>query len=102
MTLLISRAADQAAARYGSRTWLAMACQARGELAAARGEVEAALADYAEAHERFNTAQYPYEAARCLAALARLHQQRGLPQDADRARAAEQEAHTLFQQLMDS
>lgn len=93
---------EHAAARYGSRTWLAMACQARGELAAARGDVEAALADYTEAHERFNAANYPYEAARCLAELARLYQQRGLPQDADRARTAEQEAKTLFQQLMAS
>ncbi len=70
------RQLDAAAARYGSLTWLATANQVRGELAAARGDTETALACYKEAHAGFQKARNEYEAAQCLEALARLQPQR--------------------------
>jgi tetratricopeptide (TPR) repeat protein len=56
---------DEAAAEYGSRTWLAMARQARGELAAAQGKRDEALAYYAEAQAVFSLAGNLAEAERC-------------------------------------
>src|SRR5262245_14531846 len=44
------RQLDAAADQYASRMWVAMARQARGELVATRGDVDRALACYAEAH----------------------------------------------------
>jgi tetratricopeptide (TPR) repeat protein len=67
---------DKAAAEYGSRTWLAMARQSRGELGAARGEREEALALYAEAQEGFSRAGNQAEAEQCQAAMTAL---RGAP-----------------------
>lgn len=66
------RQLDEAAAQYGSRTWLATARQARGELAAAQGDLETALAYYEEACTGFETARNEYEAALCREALGRL------------------------------
>jgi hypothetical protein len=66
-------------AQYGSRTWVALACQARGELAAARGDVEAALAYYAEAQAGFQAAGNEYETAQCLETMTRLQQQQSVP-----------------------
>ncbi len=63
---------DEAASRYGSRTWLALASQARGELAAARGEIEAAVRCFKEAQAGFQAAGNEVEVTRCQAALARL------------------------------
>jgi ATP/maltotriose-dependent transcriptional regulator MalT len=63
---------DEAARYYGSRIWLAMACQVRGELAAARGDIETARACYEEAIAGFRAADNEYEVTQCLAALARL------------------------------
>jgi predicted negative regulator of RcsB-dependent stress response len=70
------RQLSEAAGEYGSRTWLAMARQARGELGAARGKREEALALYAEAREGFSRAGNHAEAEQCQAALAAL---RGAP-----------------------
>ncbi len=56
---------DAAGAEYGSRTWAAMARQARGELAAAQGQVERAAAYYAEAQAAFTLAGNDAEAQRC-------------------------------------
>lgn len=61
---------DEAAAEYGSRTWLAMARQARGELAAAQGRRDEALALYAEAQAAFSLAGNLAEAERCQVAQA--------------------------------
>ncbi|MBI3242815.1 MAG: hypothetical protein HYZ49_11030 [Chloroflexi bacterium] len=63
---------DKAAAEYGSRTWLAMARQSRGELAAARGHTEEALAYCAEAQSAFALAGNTAEAERCRAMIAAL------------------------------
>jgi tetratricopeptide (TPR) repeat protein len=63
---------DQAAAEYGSRTWLAMARQARAELAAALGRRDEALALYAEAQSAFLLAGNRAEAERCQMAQAAL------------------------------
>jgi predicted negative regulator of RcsB-dependent stress response len=63
---------DEAAAEYGSRTWQAMARQARGELAAAQGKQDQALAAYSEAQWAFSAAGNLAEAERCQAAIAAL------------------------------
>lgn len=63
---------NKAATRYGSRTWLALASQARGELAAARGEIEAAVGCFKEAQAGFQAAGNEVEVTRCQEALARL------------------------------
>jgi len=73
------RQLDEAAEHYGSRTWLAMALQARGELAAARGDLETALAHYEEACTGFETARNEYEAALCREALDQLRQRLSSP-----------------------
>jgi predicted negative regulator of RcsB-dependent stress response len=69
------RQLDEAAARYGSRVWLALATQTRGELAAAQGDVEAALHHFKQAQTEFELAGNSYQASQCLAASARLQEQ---------------------------
>lgn len=66
------RQLDAAAEQYGSRAWIAMARQARGELAAARGDINMALGYYADAQARYAAAGNAYEVARCLTAAAQL------------------------------
>lgn len=66
------RQLDEAATRYGSRTWVALASQARGELAAARGDIEAAAPFYAAAQAGFQDARNEYAATQCARALAQL------------------------------
>lgn len=66
------RRLDEATTRYGSHTWLALAAKARGQLAAAQGDVEAATAYYQDAQTRFSEASNEYEAAQCAEALGRL------------------------------
>jgi len=63
---------DEAAAEYGSRTWLAMARQSRGELAAAQGKHDEALACYTEAQIAFSLAGNLAEAERCQAVITAL------------------------------
>ena len=90
---------DQAAEEYASRTWLAMAQQAKGEVAAAGGDVAQALACYQNAYEMFTAANYEYEAAHCLANLASLYQRRNRQDDKTKAQAAKSKARQIFQQL---
>jgi hypothetical protein len=66
------RQLDEATTRYGSHTWVALASQARGELAVARGDIEAASAYYTEAQAGFREAGNQYLAAQCLETLAQL------------------------------
>ncbi len=73
---------EQAAQQYASRAWVAMARQSRGELAAAQGDLECALACYAEAHAAYTAAGNTYEATRCMVAAAALQSARGTPGDA--------------------
>jgi len=63
---------DEATTRYGSRTWVALAAQARGELAAARGDIEAATTYYTAAQTDFREAKNEYAATQCSEALAQL------------------------------
>jgi len=63
---------DKATTRYGSYTWVALASQARGELAVARGDIEAAKSYYLEAQAGFHDAKNEYAATQCAEALAQL------------------------------
>lgn len=90
---------DAAAAQYGSRIWIAMARQARGELAAARGDLDDALACYTEAQAAYSAAGNEYEAARCLDAIARLKQTRRAEGDLDDAHVAQAQARLIFERL---
>jgi len=90
---------DRAANSYGSRTWVAMARQARGELAAALGDLEDAIINYEEAHNGFEIAGYDYEAARCLEALAKVRNGRDQAGDVKMAQQAQREANLIFNRL---
>ena len=92
------RRMDAAAQQYGSRAWVAMARQSRGELAAARGDLDDALAFYTEAHAAY-AAGNEYEAARCLAAIAALKKKRRAAGDLEMARTAQSQAEQVFEQL---
>lgn len=63
---------DEATARYESRTWVALAGQARGELAVAQGDAAAAIAFYTAARAGFQEANNQQAAHQCDEALARL------------------------------
>jgi DNA-binding SARP family transcriptional activator len=93
------RQLDQAAARYASRMWVAMARQAHGELATAQGELEDALSSYTEALSEFRSAGNEYEAARCLAALAEIHLTRGERSDVTEVHQMQEEAQLIFERL---
>jgi predicted negative regulator of RcsB-dependent stress response len=90
------RQLEQAANQYASSIWVAMARQARGELAAAGGDLETALACYADAYGHFRAANYEYEAARCQAAVAELHHR---AQNEAQARTARLAADQTFARL---
>ncbi len=90
---------DQAATKYASHMWVAMAHQAHGELAAAQGKHEAALNDYANALSSFRAAGNEYETARCLTAIAALHLTWRAVEDAEIARQAQKEAQQIFERL---
>ncbi|MDT8305719.1 MAG: hypothetical protein RRC07_07260 [Anaerolineae bacterium] len=66
------RRLDEATRRYESRTWVALAAQARGELAVARGDREAAITYYTAARGGFEEANNRQAAQQCAEALARL------------------------------
>ena len=87
---------DQAAAKFASRMWVAMARQAHGELAVAQGKLEDALNAFTEALRGFRSAGNEYEAARCLAALAAVHLRRNAVED---AAEAQQEEQQIFERL---
>jgi predicted negative regulator of RcsB-dependent stress response len=93
------RQLDEAAEKYASRIWVAMARQSRGELAAAQGKSDDALSYYAEAQEGFTTAGNEYEAARCLTAAASIWLSRRAPGDSEAARTAQVEARHIFERL---
>lgn len=63
---------DEATSRYGSHTWVALAAQARGELAAAKGDVETAVTYYIAAQSGFQEAKNDYAITQCVEALAQL------------------------------
>jgi predicted negative regulator of RcsB-dependent stress response len=63
---------DEATARYGSHTWVALAAQARGELAVAQDDIETAVAYYTAARSGFQEAKNEYAVTQCAEALARL------------------------------
>lgn len=90
---------DTAASNYGSRVWVAMAKQASGELAAAKGNLDDALTAYREAREVFLAANNAFEAARCLAAIAEIQTRRNAPGDQEEALVATQEARQTFARL---
>jgi DNA-binding SARP family transcriptional activator len=90
---------DQAAEKYASKMWVAMARQAHGELASAQGELEYALNAYEEALQGFRSAGNEYEAARCLDALAATHISRNVIGDAEEARKEQEEAQQIYERL---
>lgn len=93
------RELERAADEYGSQTWLAMAYQTRGEVAAARGDVDRALECYREAYEAFSEANNVYEAARCKASIAWLLAMDNEPGKASAVASAREEAHEIFERL---
>lgn len=66
------RRLDEATTRYGSHTWVALSAQAKGELAAAQGDPEAAAVYYKEAEAGFREAKNDILADQTAEALARL------------------------------
>lgn len=90
---------DEAAEQYSSRVWLAMARQSRGELAAAQGRLDDALADYAEAWAGFASAGNEYEVTRCLDAITRLHFTRGTPEDIAAGQVTQLESRKILERL---
>jgi predicted negative regulator of RcsB-dependent stress response len=93
------RQLEQAAEEYASATWLAMADQAKGEVAAASGDLTTALTGYRAAYEKFSAANYAYEAARCLDSLAELYRRRDHKGDPAKAQVARSEARQIFRRL---
>jgi tetratricopeptide (TPR) repeat protein len=90
---------EEAAEKYASRTWVAMARQTCGELAAAQGTLDHALASYTEAYQAFTAAGNLYETARCLSAMADLYSTRNAPGDVEAARTAQADAQHILTQL---
>ena len=90
---------EMAAGKYGSQAWIGMARQARAGLLAAQGNLDEALAAYAEARDAFVAAGNEYEAARCLEAMADLRRSRQAPDDLEAAQAAQAEARRVFERL---
>jgi tetratricopeptide (TPR) repeat protein len=93
---------EVAAKRYQSRTWVAMARRARGELAAAQNDLETALKCYEEASEAFKASSNEYEAARCLTAIADIRRRRNLPGEKKIARSEASEAELILERLKTS
>jgi tetratricopeptide (TPR) repeat protein len=90
---------DEAAEKYASHTWVAMARQSRAELAKAQGKLNDALSYYAEALTGFRTAGNEYESARCLIATASVLLTRNASGDNEAAYAAQEEAERVLEQL---
>jgi predicted negative regulator of RcsB-dependent stress response len=90
---------DAAAEQYTSSMWVAMARQARGELAAAQDRLEDALRAYADAQAGFAAAGHAYEAARCLDTSADLWLKRSTTGDLAMAQTTRAEARRIFERL---
>jgi predicted negative regulator of RcsB-dependent stress response len=63
---------DEATARYESDVWVALAAQARGELAVAQGDIKAAIRHYQAAQSGFYAANNAYLATQCETAVRKL------------------------------
>ncbi len=96
---IFCRQLDETAQEYASRAWIAMDYQSRGELAAAKGELDRALPCYILACQAFIATQNRYETARCLTAIAALRYHRQAPEDIELAQIAQLEAQQIFAQL---
>jgi tetratricopeptide (TPR) repeat protein len=90
---------EDAAREYQSRAWVAMARQARGELATAQNDLDTALTCYEEASLAFKATGNEYESARCLAAMAQIRRNRKSPGDTKIARNETAEAERILQHL---
>lgn len=93
------RRLSRAAASYGSRTWIAMARQAQGHVAAAREQYDDALKAFRKATRGFRQAGFDYEAARCLSAAAQVRRRRAAPGDQRQAEQAHQQAEQIYTRL---
>ncbi|MEW5938255.1 MAG: hypothetical protein AB1750_01220 [Chloroflexota bacterium] len=93
------RQLEEAAQKYGSQAWIAMARQARGELASAQKDFETALKCYEEASQAFKSGGDEYESARCLAAMAEIRRKRKSPGDAKVAKSEATEAAGILERL---
>jgi predicted negative regulator of RcsB-dependent stress response len=96
---IFCRQLEEAAEKYASHMWVAMAHQSRGELAAALGKLGDALNYYSEALAGFRSAGYEYEAARCLTALASIRHTRDAAGDKEAAQVIGSEAQHIFERL---
>jgi len=90
---------EDAAGEYQSRAWVAMARQARGELANAQNDLETALTRYEEASSAFKATGNEYESARCLTAMAQIRRKRKSPGDAKIAKNEAAEAGMILERL---
>jgi tetratricopeptide (TPR) repeat protein len=91
---------EKAAQEYQSQAWLAMARQARGELAAAQGDFESAMICYDQASQAFKATGNQYDAAHCLMAMAKIRQKRQAPEDLEKAKAEATEARLMLERLV--
>jgi hypothetical protein len=90
---------EEAADRYASSMWVAMARQSRAELLAAQGRSQQALATYQEALTAYEVAGHDYEAARCLMAMATVHRKGDSGEDEEEAVGYEKQARQLLARL---
>ncbi|MBI5029034.1 MAG: hypothetical protein HZB51_00805 [Chloroflexi bacterium] len=90
---------EEASVKYASRIWVAMARQARAELAAAQGKLDQAVLWYHEAYENFTIAGNDYEAARCLSASSEIRLRRRAPRDEIIVQQAQAEAREIYARL---
>lgn len=97
-TVFCQRLSEEAAS-YGSRTWIAMARQVQGEVAAARGAYDEALMAFKKAARGFRQAGFDYEAARSLEALADVRCKRNAPGDSEKGARAREEAARIYEAL---
>ena len=93
------RQLEEAAQKYKSQAWIAMARQTRDELASAQNDLETALKCYEEATEAFKAGGNEYEAARCLAAMVEIRRKRKSPSDAKIAKSEAVEAALILKRL---
>lgn len=94
-----SRQLEDAAQKYKSQAWIAMARQTRGEVASAQNDFESALKCYEEASRAFRASGNEYETARCLAAMAEIRRRRKAPGDVQMAKSEEKEAAGILERL---